>query len=100
MLVGVGGPEREVVTQELHDKGAVLVAVLGHVVQLGNGVLEGRAGHLGCLLGVVQHLAVEHLSEGWFEDEPINNRCSPRHWHKTHRLDSSRTHDIMKIGTT
>ena len=36
----VRGPEREVVTQQLHDQGRVLVAVLVQGVQLGDGVVK------------------------------------------------------------
>ncbi len=36
----VGGPEREVVAQQLHDECAVLVALLSQRVQLGDGLVE------------------------------------------------------------
>merc|ERR1711937_944570 len=53
-------PECEVVTKELHDECRVLVAVLWHVVQLGNSILEGGARHLAGLVGVAQHLVMEN----------------------------------------
>ena len=37
----VGGPEGEVVPEELHDEGGVLVALLVERVQLRYGVVEG-----------------------------------------------------------
>ena len=37
---GVRGPQGEIVSQELHDEGAVLVAVLVEGVQLGNGIIK------------------------------------------------------------
>ena len=36
----VRGPECEIVTQQLHDQGAILVAVLVQGVQLGDGVVK------------------------------------------------------------
>ena len=41
---GVGGPERQVVPQELHDQRRVLVGVLVQGVQLGNGLVERLKG--------------------------------------------------------
>ena len=38
---GVGGPQRQVVPQQLHYQGAVLVTVLVEGVQLGDGVVKG-----------------------------------------------------------
>ena len=38
---GVGGPEGQVVTQQLHDQRRVLVTVLVEGVQLRDGVVEG-----------------------------------------------------------
>ena len=40
LACGVGGPQRQVVPQQLHDQGAVLVAVLVQGVQLGDGVVK------------------------------------------------------------
>merc|ERR1719456_661118 len=42
--LAVGGPEREVVAEQLHDEGRVLVALLVEGVQLGDGVVEGLLG--------------------------------------------------------
>lgn len=41
LACGVGGPQRQVVPQQLHDQGAVLVAVLIQGVQLCDGVVKG-----------------------------------------------------------
>ena len=41
LACGVGGPQRQVVPQQLHDQGAVLVAVLVQSVQLRDGVIKG-----------------------------------------------------------
>ena len=38
----VGSPEGQVVSQQLHDQRRVLVRILGHIVKLCNGILEGR----------------------------------------------------------
>ena len=40
VALGVGGPQGEVVPQQLHDERGVLVAVLVQGVQLGDGVVE------------------------------------------------------------
>ena len=37
---GVRGPQGQIVSQQLHDQGAVLVAVLVEGVQLGNGIIK------------------------------------------------------------
>mmetsp|Transcript_35137 Transcript_35137/g.52128 ORF Transcript_35137/g.52128 Transcript_35137/m.52128 type:complete len:280 (-) Transcript_35137:26-865(-) len=55
----VGGPQGQVVPQELHDQGGILVRLLCHVVELGDGVLEGRSGHLAGLVGLGLHLVQE-----------------------------------------
>lgn len=57
----VGGPEREVVAQQLHDERGVLVALLGQRVQLGDGVVERRLGQPARAVRAVQDLVVEHL---------------------------------------
>merc|ERR1712098_606790 len=55
----VRGPEREVVTQQLHDERRVLVRVFGDIIELCDRVLKGCACHLACLLRVLQHLILE-----------------------------------------
>mmetsp|Transcript_26285 Transcript_26285/g.59670 ORF Transcript_26285/g.59670 Transcript_26285/m.59670 type:complete len:88 (+) Transcript_26285:673-936(+) len=44
ILLSVGSPQGEVVSQKLHDQGAVLVRLLIESVELSNGIIE-------CLLG-------------------------------------------------
>merc|ERR1712048_1477786 len=56
----VRGPEGEVVPEQLHDEGGILVRVLCHVVQLRDRVLEGGARHLARFVRVGQHLVLEH----------------------------------------
>jgi hypothetical protein len=54
-----GGPQGEVVAQELHDKRAVAVRLLGEAVELGDGVVEGLLGKVAGAVGGVQDLVVE-----------------------------------------
>ena len=44
LLVVVRGPEREVVAEQLHDEGGVLVALLVERVELRDGLVEGLVG--------------------------------------------------------
>ena len=41
VALGVGRPQGQVVPEQLHDEGRVLVAVLAQVVKLGDRVVEG-----------------------------------------------------------
>jgi len=57
---GVGrGPEGEVVAEQLHDKRAVTVRLLGERVELGDGVVEGLLGQVAGAIRRVQNLVVE-----------------------------------------
>ena len=58
-ILHVRGPEGKVVTEELHDEGRVLVALLGEGVELGDGVVEGLLGEVASAVGAVQDLVVE-----------------------------------------
>jgi hypothetical protein len=49
----------QVVTEELHDEGRVLVALLAEGIKLSNGVVEGSLGEVASLVGRVQNLVVE-----------------------------------------
>lgn len=40
LVLTVGGPESEVIAEELEDEGAVLVRLLGESVELGNRIVE------------------------------------------------------------
>lgn len=53
------GPESEVVTEKLHDEGAVTVRLLGQGVKLGDGIVEGLLGEVAGTVGGVQNLVVE-----------------------------------------
>ena len=44
LLVVLRGPEREVVAEQLHDEGGVLVALLVERVELRDGLVEGLVG--------------------------------------------------------
>ena len=44
LLILLRGPEREVVAEQLHDEGGVLVALLVERVELGDGIVEGLVG--------------------------------------------------------
>jgi len=52
----VRGPERQIVAEQLHDEGGVLVGVLCDVVELGDRVLESGARRLARLVRIPNHL--------------------------------------------
>jgi len=56
----LGGPESQVVSDELHNGGGVLVLVFLDVLDVGDGVVEGLLGQVAGLGGVVEALVVEH----------------------------------------
>lgn len=59
-LVAIGrGPESEIVTQKLHDEGAVTVALLREGVELSDGVVKGLLGEVAGTVGRVEDLVVE-----------------------------------------
>lgn len=61
-LGGVGevtGPKREVVSQQLHDRGWIAVLVLFKTVEVCNGVIEGSLRELAGVVRRVQDLIVE-----------------------------------------
>ena len=55
----VGGPQGEVVAEELHDEGGVLVRLLRQSVELGDGIVEGLLGDVAGAVGAVEDLVVE-----------------------------------------
>ncbi len=70
-LAGLGGgPEGQVVAEELHDQGAVAVRLLGERVELGNGVVEGLLGEVASAVWGIQDLVVE---DGEVESEAEAN---------------------------
>lgn len=71
----VAGPQREVVTQQLHDQRAVLVAFLGEGVQLRDRVVEGRLGQATRPVRTVEDLVVEHGEvQGQAEADRVRGR--------------------------
>lgn len=53
------GPEGQVVSQKLHDQGAITVALLRERVELRNGVIESLLGEVACTVRRVEDLVVE-----------------------------------------
>lgn len=56
----VVGPQREVITQKLHDQSVVLASLLGDGVNVGNSIIERLLGQLAGSLRRVENLVVEH----------------------------------------
>ena len=54
-----GADAYQVISQELHDEGRVLVALLAQGVELGNGVVKGKLGQVAGLVWRVEDLVVE-----------------------------------------
>ena len=59
ILLRIAGPEGEVVTQELHDEGRVLVRIFTQAVELGDGVVERILGELARRFRLVVDLVVK-----------------------------------------
>merc|ERR1712226_790007 len=70
-LLLIRSPKREIITQQLHDERGILVGVLRDVVELSNSILEGGAGHLAGLIGILEHFV---LKDGVVEDEAKADR--------------------------
>ena len=66
----------QVVSQQLHDQSAVLVAVLVQGVELGDGVVESLLGQVASSFRRVEDFVVEH---GEVQSETQTNRVS--RWH-------------------
>lgn len=60
LVVGVGGPESEVVAEELHNGGGVLVLLVLQVFQVSNGGVKGLLRQFARLFRRVQYLIKEH----------------------------------------
>jgi hypothetical protein len=56
----IRGPESQVVAEELHDDGGVLVGILRKLVKLSDGIIEGLLGELAGFVGGVEDLVVEN----------------------------------------
>merc|ERR1719221_504883 len=59
LLLPVGGPQGQIVTQQLHDQCGILVGILRDVVQLSDGIFKGCASHLASLIWIGQDLVLE-----------------------------------------
>ncbi|GBE60757.1 leucyl-tRNA synthetase, putative [Babesia ovata] len=59
IILDVGGPEGKVVPKQLHDEGAVFVAVLADAVELRDGLVEGAFRHFAGLMRLVEDLVEE-----------------------------------------
>merc|ERR1719201_2300520 len=55
----IRGPEGQVVTEELHDEGGVLVRLLGNIVEVANGALEGVLCHVAGFLWLLHDFVLE-----------------------------------------
>ena len=55
-----GGPQCEVVSEKLHDEGAVTVRLLGERIELSDSIIESLLGEVACAVGAVQNLIVEN----------------------------------------
>ena len=56
----LGGPESQVVSDQLHDRGRILVLILFDLVDISNSVVEGLLSQLAGFAWVVLNLIVEH----------------------------------------
>lgn len=54
------GPEGQVVTQELHDQGAVTVGLFRERLELGDGIIESLLGKVAGTVWRVENLVVEY----------------------------------------
>merc|ERR1712217_178933 len=56
----VGRPQRQVITQELHDEGGIFVGILRNVVKLRNGIFERSTCHFTSFVWVAQNFILEN----------------------------------------
>jgi len=71
----VRSPEGQVITKELHDESAVLVAVLGEGVKISDGIIESLLGKTACAVGRRGDLVVEHREvEGKAKTDGVSGR--------------------------
>ena len=59
VFLELGGPESQVVSDELHDGGGILVLVFLDLVNVSNGIIKGLLGQLAGFAGVVLDLIME-----------------------------------------
>mmetsp|Transcript_15504 Transcript_15504/g.41572 ORF Transcript_15504/g.41572 Transcript_15504/m.41572 type:complete len:326 (-) Transcript_15504:6-983(-) len=82
-VVLIAGPQREVVTQELHNEGGVLVRLLVKRVEFCDGVVEGALSEAASVLRLALHLIHEH---GVVEGEAKANGVGGRELGECHLL--------------
>jgi hypothetical protein len=71
----VAGPERQVISEELHDQGRILVALLGERVEFGNRIVKRLLGEVARTVGRVEDLVVEYGEvEGETETDWVGGR--------------------------
>jgi len=71
----IGGPEREVVAEQLHDECRVFVAGLVQLVELGDGLVERGLGQVARLLFVFEDFVEAHgVVEGEAEADRVSGR--------------------------
>lgn len=59
IILHIRGPQGEVVTEKLHDQGAILVGIFAKGIQFRNGFIEGLLGEGAGAVGRVEDLVVE-----------------------------------------
>lgn len=62
----LGGPQKQVVAQKLHNQSRILVVFVLHAVQVSNCLIESSTGHSTCLLRVLEDFIME---DGMVESE-------------------------------
>jgi len=76
--IGIGlvtRPQREVVTEELHDQGRVLVGFFVEGIEFGNSIVKGLLGYRAGLVGSVENLVVKDGEvEGKSEADGVRRR--------------------------
>jgi hypothetical protein len=69
------GPEREIVSEQLHDECGILIKVIVHIVQVCDGLVEGVTSHFASLRGVLLNLVVENAEiEGQSKSDRMRGR--------------------------
>jgi hypothetical protein len=71
----VTGPQCQVIAEQLHDEGRILVRFFVQSIKLSNGIVEGLLGNLASLVGGVEDLIVEHRE---VESQSQTNRVGRR----------------------
>ncbi len=60
VIIHFTGPEREIVSDQLHNGGGVFVGVFLNVLDVGDGVVESLLGSVAGHGGVLLHFVAEH----------------------------------------